>query len=104
MPDNTVKVTRPGKWGNPFIVNPHVTPGSRSGASYNCVPTVEDAVACFKEMMLAKPEYIALARTELGGKNLACWCKPGTPCHADVLLELANGSLIARTLIGEREG
>lgn len=28
---------------------------------------------------------------ELCGKNLACWCKPGTPCHADVLLDLANG-------------
>jgi hypothetical protein len=27
---------------------------------------------------------------ELRGKNLACWCKPGEPCHADVLLELAN--------------
>lgn len=27
---------------------------------------------------------------ELRGKNLACWCKPGKPCHADVLLEIAN--------------
>jgi hypothetical protein len=27
----------------------------------------------------------------LRGKNLACWCKLGEPCHADVLLELANG-------------
>jgi len=26
----------------------------------------------------------------LRGKNLACWCKPGFPCHADVLLDLAN--------------
>jgi hypothetical protein len=26
----------------------------------------------------------------LRGKNLACWCKPGAPCHADVLLEFAN--------------
>lgn len=26
----------------------------------------------------------------LRGHNLACWCKPGMPCHADVLLELAN--------------
>lgn len=25
------------------------------------------------------------------GKNLACWCTPGSPCHADVLLRLANG-------------
>jgi hypothetical protein len=27
---------------------------------------------------------------ELRGKNLACWCRPGATCHADVLLELAN--------------
>lgn len=24
------------------------------------------------------------------GKNLACWCKLDSPCHADVLLKLAN--------------
>ncbi|KPQ06160.1 MAG: protein of unknown function containing DUF4326 domain [Rhodobacteraceae bacterium HLUCCA12] len=35
---------------------------------------------------------VARARTELCGRNLACWCPPGSPCHADVLLELANGS------------
>nr|WP_240533987.1 DUF4326 domain-containing protein [Aeromonas veronii] len=23
-------------------------------------------------------------------QNLACWCKPGEACHADVLLALAN--------------
>jgi hypothetical protein len=27
---------------------------------------------------------------ELRGKNLACWCKPDQPCHADVLRKLAN--------------
>lgn len=26
---------------------------------------------------------------ELRGKDLLCWCYPA-PCHADVLLELAN--------------
>jgi hypothetical protein len=31
------------------------------------------------------------AVTELAGKNLACWCPLDQPCHADVLLELANG-------------
>ena len=31
-------------------------------------------------------------RCELAGKDLACWCKPGDPCHADVLLEIANGA------------
>lgn len=29
-------------------------------------------------------------RAALRGKNLACFCKPGAPCHADVLLEVAN--------------
>lgn len=35
-------------------------------------------------------EYQARARQELAGKNLACWCPPDQPCHADVLLEIAN--------------
>jgi hypothetical protein len=26
----------------------------------------------------------------LRGKNLACWCALDQPCHADVLLEIAN--------------
>ena len=29
-------------------------------------------------------------RAELRGKDLSCWCAPNLPCHADVLLELAN--------------
>jgi hypothetical protein len=28
--------------------------------------------------------------TELAGHDLACWCPLDQPCHADVLLELAN--------------
>ena len=30
-------------------------------------------------------------RTELAGRDLACWCPLDQPCHADVLLEIANG-------------
>jgi len=30
-------------------------------------------------------------KQELRGKNLACWCKLSEVCHADVLLEIANG-------------
>lgn len=33
----------------------------------------------------------ATVRDELAGLDLACWCKPGEPCHADVLLAIANG-------------
>jgi hypothetical protein len=37
------------------------------------------------------PEFtVRAAREELAGKNLACWCALDQPCHADVLLELAN--------------
>lgn len=30
-------------------------------------------------------------RSELVGRDLACWCPLDQPCHADVLIELANG-------------
>lgn len=30
-------------------------------------------------------------RAELRGHDLACWCPLDQPCHADVLLEIANG-------------
>jgi hypothetical protein len=90
MPPNTVAVDRSTKWGNPFIVSPKVRPGARSGCEYVCVPTVEDAIDCFREY-LKRPEITAaLNVAELRGKNLACWCKLDAPCHADVLLELAN--------------
>lgn len=31
-----------------------------------------------------------IARLFLKGKDVACWCPLAQPCHADVLLELAN--------------
>jgi hypothetical protein len=37
-------------------------------------------------------EYRASARRELRGKDLACYCPEGEPCHADVLLEIANSN------------
>lgn len=32
-----------------------------------------------------------LIRDQLAGRDLACWCRVGSPCHGDVLLEIANG-------------
>jgi hypothetical protein len=34
---------------------------------------------------------VAALRRDLAGKDLACWCPFDQPCHADVLLEMANG-------------
>lgn len=101
MPENTVRVARPGLFGNPFVVNPRFTPGSRSGAEYISVPTVEDAVECYR-LMLEQPAEpgerayeIRQRLPELRGKNLACFCRLDAPCHADVLLRLANAPLPA---------
>ncbi len=100
MPENTVRVDRSTIWGNPFTVTTKMAPGSRIAAGTRfAVPTVEDAVECFREMMALPGETAEMLRSrlpELRGKNLACWCAhpaPGEPdvCHAALLLELANG-------------
>ena len=80
MPPNTVNVARPSRWGNPHRVGWCAVCG---------VPhTLADAIEEYRaEVMDCAP---TLALDSLRGKDLACWCKPGEPCHADVLLSLAN--------------
>ena len=85
MPENTVKVDRTTCWGNPFVVG-------QEG-----IETASEAVAAFRDFAHVEGcgtvPYQTLARmaaSDLRGKNLACWCRQGDPCHADVLLELAN--------------
>lgn len=73
-PAGAVYVGRPSKWGNPFVV---VTEDAR-----------EEAIELFRESITE--EFKAEIRRELRGKDLVCWCAP-KPCHADVLLEIANG-------------
>jgi len=60
--------------------------------------TAPDALGAigFFRAMLADPELREAAGypadlSPLLGRNLACWCRPSEPCHADVLLDLANG-------------
>jgi hypothetical protein len=50
-----------------------------------------EAVRLYREWLPGTDLYQRLS--ELTGHDLACWCppdQPGQPCHADVLLELAN--------------
>lgn len=78
MPPNAVKVDRSTRWGNPFGVGPG--------------RTRRQAVAAFA-LHLAATEQDSLRaeiRRELRGRDLACWCPLDQPCHADVLLLLAN--------------
>jgi hypothetical protein len=86
MPVDAVYVGRPTKFGNPF----NWRENGRENAvedfrawvgpwGANLFPSLEDRRA----VLLA---HLA----ELRGKDLACWCSFDEPCHADVLLELAN--------------
>lgn len=106
MPPNTVSVTRPGKWGNPFfIINeegfPWIT-DARDPSMPVCNSDAEKLLGLEPGHLTwsaARKGVVALFRQQccdrsfaaLRGKNLACWCPLDQHCHADVLLELANG-------------
>lgn len=110
MPENTVYVGRPSIFGN-------MHPGSRwddDEWEFGPYPTwAECVVDCYRRWLTGDDRFIKWWRLtlwgaleqqtgdktlqelkrrlpELRGKNLACWCPLDSPCHADVLLELAN--------------
>jgi hypothetical protein len=90
MPENTVKVDRTNKtFGNIFTVGSN--PSQFSAALPSHCDTVRQAVECFAYYASTWMEITGGRWIEpLRGKNLACWCPLDQPCHADVLLELAN--------------
>jgi len=81
MPPNTVYVGRPTKWGNPCKVGDW-TIGFRERQ------TAASAVEVFRKHARILENKSAME--ELRAKDLACWCPLDQPCHADVLLEIAN--------------
>lgn len=52
-------------------------------------PAIRSAWACYRPV---KPTPADVVR-ELAGRDLACWCPLTVPCHADVLLAVANGEI-----------
>lgn len=97
MPEGAVYVGRPTKWGNPFCVVDVLDAfcGDEREARADCVRSYREALSHSDRAYLELASAVD-ARRELRGKDLACWCplvdKNGrhVPCHADVLLELAN--------------
>ena len=79
MPPNTVNVARPSRYGNPH----HIGLCPVCGVEH----TREEAVAEFEAELSHLP---TTAFEAICGKNLACFCKIGDLCHADVLLKYAN--------------
>ena len=72
-PKTMVKVDRSTEWGNPFIIG-------RDGDRKTVIKKYKEWITQNK-LMKDLPK--------LKGKDLLCWCAP-EPCHADVLLVLAN--------------
>lgn len=91
-PEGAVVVARPSKWGNPFEVGELVPAGDPPELQRRA--TRSDVVEMFGDyaagLLIAKPRWTDADLAELRGKDLACWCPEGQPCHADVLIELAN--------------
>jgi len=109
MPENTVYVGRPTKWGNPFkddvdwvLVNANYRRKVLSPWVVYCNKSDATAAQLFRLLLfdlnsveIEEPirEKFKLMRDrimDLRGVDLACWCPLDQPCHADVLLELAN--------------
>ena len=90
IPPDAVYVGRPSKWGNPWRIGErHPSNGHRL--------TREEVIEYYRnniqQMVKTKRNdgSLILNLKELRDKDLVCWCTP-LPCHADVLLELANSS------------
>lgn len=88
VPPDTVIVTRPGKWGNPYTEE-----HGRKFLDIEGINTATEGAVFAYEMAL---RYMTDGQRSdllepLKGKNLACWCELDKPCHADVLLRWANG-------------
>ena len=86
VPPDAVYVGRPSKWGNPFKF-----PNFYHGQNRETRMALRKSVINrYRKYLDEHPQLIKDARKELRGKDLVCYCAP-LPCHADVLLEIANG-------------
>lgn len=88
MPSGAVYVGRPTIHGNPFRV------GVKTNTRHVCCTpaTKQECIEAYRRYLLCNMGWLKTYPpfVNLRGKDLVCWCPPDQPCHADVLLELAN--------------
>lgn len=117
-PEDAIVVARPTKWGNPFQIGsnrPHVFVHDGMHVhreflrSNDALESARGyAVSLYHSWLvlgslhglsaMPLPKDFADVHARIWGdlrtvadRDLACWCPLDQPCHADVLLELANG-------------
>ncbi|MGP3699165.1 DUF4326 domain-containing protein [Rhodobacter sp. NSM] len=90
MPPGAVKVDRSTRWGNPWSIQK----AREVGYSGTDAELAALCVGMFRNAIQRRlPAVVEILENihQLRGQDLACWCPPSSPCHADVLLEIANG-------------
>lgn len=116
IPANSVRVDRKSKrWGNPFAKRIRGGEGGLATMTREMLcdeyrhwlttPTYLNRTRegeWVQMNMASYPNYLGVPfegrpsiseiRSELAGKDLACDCQISQPCHAEVLLEIANGT------------
>ena len=96
MPPNTRKVDRTTIFGNPFEAVRHGTCDAvRSHRLWLTGILTDDQILAqypgiVAKHLIARRRRVLASLSQLRGMNLACWCSPARPCHADLLLKLAN--------------
>lgn len=94
MPPNTVCVDRTTQfYGNPFIVGTYYYHDTPTSTKQCFVRDRKHAAEIYDKWLHETYEggvIKQLVKLELRGKNLACFCPEGEPCHADILLKVAN--------------
>lgn len=91
IPPNTVICDRRSEWGNPFVVG-------KDGDAATCVRKYIKEMVPYTHRgpqndmgsFLLSVANLERIQSALRGKNVGCWCPPGSPCHADWLLKIAN--------------
>jgi hypothetical protein len=89
-----VNCARPSRWGNRWTVKGREEAGwptvDRKAVLRICVAAYQAWLLGERHWAHGQPLPPVPDLAPLRSRNLACWCKPGEPCHADALLEMAN--------------
>ena len=92
MPAHTRKVDRTTVYGNPFRKGDDIVQLHRAWLTGRMTDAVIEAryPPLVAKHLISRRQHVLATLSELRGMNLACWCPLNQPCHADLLLELAN--------------
>jgi uncharacterized protein DUF4326 len=95
VPPGAVYIGRAG-WGLPG--SPYANPHPIGKPCKECGGVVHDragALEKYRQHLRDRPDLVAGIRRDFaGGRDAACWCADGLPCHGDIILAIARGGAV----------